>query len=541
MKRQSKKIKNKNILSSQKVDTSNNKKNKNKTGNFKQISEQLLAKKYFRLFLISILFLSFMLVSYPKIIFDNYVSFGFDQWDYQTLAVNFAKGHGINLSGGIENFEEYHFGHFDKYYNGTMSGFLNNAGHYSFYRTPGYPFIVGVIYKIAGISPIVAKKIQSILLYLMYALLPVFSYRLWHIKGFISGFIASILSINLIGIGGNVILTESTISIFIFLLSLAWLYDFKKNNILSNILFGLITAASLLVKGVFIFVPMVVFLLKIYNGIKSKDKKTLGFAFLYLTFFVVGILPWSIYASTHSNKTIILSTQGERVLLDGNNEYAHGGWTPGWSKHKDSFYNNDNMQDKPTIFRVVNFYLHNPQKFPVLMTEKLIYGFIPFAFLWLLLGLITIEQVRLFINKFWNSKKIEILFIFFIALPYLTYIVYIRYFNYLNFYDKIKDHLYLLLFLFILPFILVLIRKLLKIKPDFAFKIPELFIIMFLNFLLLILVLNGDIYLKNNRYVQVAEFLMIIIFVYQLIEYIKFLTKYFKFEDIHSTEKLIES
>ena len=72
--------------------------------------------------------------------------FGGDTWEYQSIAVNFAEGHGIQKFGGMEPFDTYKFEKQDKlpdYY----SSFVADAGQDNFYRTPLYPLFLGIVYK----------------------------------------------------------------------------------------------------------------------------------------------------------------------------------------------------------------------------------------------------------------------------------------------------------------------------------------------------------------------------------------------------------
>lgn len=48
-------------------------------------------------------------------VYDAEVRFGGDIWEYQSMAVNFAKGHGVNKFGGsYEEWETYRFTTWDK-------------------------------------------------------------------------------------------------------------------------------------------------------------------------------------------------------------------------------------------------------------------------------------------------------------------------------------------------------------------------------------------------------------------------------------------
>ena len=92
--------------------------------------------------------------------FDDGCYFGGDTWEYQSMAVNLVRGHGLARFGQIEPFSEYKvtFGQTAK-----ISKF-KNYDKLNFYRRPGYHFFLALIYKIGGVHPINAKRVQLFLL-----------------------------------------------------------------------------------------------------------------------------------------------------------------------------------------------------------------------------------------------------------------------------------------------------------------------------------------------------------------------------------------
>lgn len=493
------------------------------TESFLRIINNLIQNKFFRFGVFVTLFLFLLLFFYSSIRFDYTARFGFDQWEYQSMGVNLAKGHGINKFGGIENYEEYKFHDYLETDNGSLDKFIKDAGRDNFYRTPGYTVFLGAIYYFAGISPEIAMKTQAILILLIYAFLPIFCFWLFGNGGFVSGIFAALLSAQYGGIPGTSIMTEPLILIFIFILALGWYFEYKRKDILGNLVFGIITGLALLVKGSFIFIPLIVLTIKLFESFKQKERKLLINSLVYLIFTALTIFPWSYYASSKSGKLIILSTQGEVVLLDTHNEYSQGGWAPEWISKPESFYNNDNMKGQAAWKRVLNFYKTFPEKLPILTIQKIIFGFIPFLYLWLIFGLFIVENIRLFIEKFIKNKIIEIVFLIIFGIPFLGTMIYIKQFDYNNFYDKINEHLYSVFLIFALPFILGGIRNLLKLKKTFILEIPGIFVILFVNFFILTASLLGEISSRGNRYVLVSYFIMITFFCYHFLRYVKFL------------------
>jgi len=118
--------------------------------------------------------------------------FGGDTIEYQSMGVNFAKGYGIHKYGGFLKFEEYKF---DKIDSTLLTGFNSAAGKERFLRTPAYPVFLGVIYKIFGVSPKIAKSIQLLMLSIIVAFLPLIGMYFWKHKGYVCGVIAGAIFI----------------------------------------------------------------------------------------------------------------------------------------------------------------------------------------------------------------------------------------------------------------------------------------------------------------------------------------------------------
>ena len=113
---------------------------------------------------------------------DGY--FGGDTWEYQSMAINWATGHGLKI-GAIEDYSAYKLNESkgDSYYKKFMKAGVN-SGHYSHYRTPGYPIFVGIIYKLIGMSPSAVKQVQLIMIAITCASLPVIGFTIWKTYGF---------------------------------------------------------------------------------------------------------------------------------------------------------------------------------------------------------------------------------------------------------------------------------------------------------------------------------------------------------------------
>ncbi len=129
--------------------------------------------------------------------------------------MNFASGEGFKF-GGLLPFEAYHFdsansGYYDRFMDIGAAG-----GEPSTFRTPGYPFVLATIYRIFGVSPRTAIRIQIGWLILMSASLPLLGRRLFGRGGFASGLIAGLVFHRLAPNIGGEILTEALIALSVF-------------------------------------------------------------------------------------------------------------------------------------------------------------------------------------------------------------------------------------------------------------------------------------------------------------------------------------
>ena len=195
------------------------------------------------------------------------------------MAVNFAKGHGIQKFGQIEKFDQYKFDRQDEslltlFENSSYDVYTGlNIGRNNFYRTPGYPLFIGIIYKLFGVSPWIAKQIQLILLIVISSFLPWIGTYFWGRTGFWSGFAAGVLYISMYY--NRARSNFDGTSYFIFHLSfviIAFINFMKgKSTFLSCVLLGASLGLSLLVKGSLIFLPFLFAAGMLWQAYKQKS------------------------------------------------------------------------------------------------------------------------------------------------------------------------------------------------------------------------------------------------------------------------------
>lgn len=303
--------------------------------------------------------------------------FGGDVWEYQSMAVNFAAGHGLRF-GALMPFEDYAFGtaspallaRFEQF--GAIGGV--EGGNNLFFRAPAYPFLLGLLYKVVGVRPQIAVGIQFALLVGIAALLPMLGEGLLGRGGFLAGVMAGAAFLQLESSLAGQILTETLIAVAIFLVLAAWVPVGRQPRSRARAaLLGLALAFGVLVKGSLALLPV---LFLGYLAVQTLRGKDFGRALLVAALvFALPVAAYSAYASVRSSALVVLTTQGRAVLLDGNNERSvqSGGWHPEWKTDPQSFYR-QRLRAAPGssgIALVAAFYSSRPQVIPRVLVNKL--------------------------------------------------------------------------------------------------------------------------------------------------------------------------
>lgn len=307
--------------------------------------------------------------------------FGGDSWEYQSLGVNLSLGHGMKF-GGIEAFEDYKFS--DKspspeYYERCFEKF-NGQSKYDFHRAPGYPFFLAFIYKIFGVHPAYVKIIQVLLLALTAAIIPVIGLYYWSTCGVAGGLLSSVLFLFFYCPKPNLIMTESLLTFSVILWALMFIYWEHSPTKSKTFLLGISCLLMLYIKGVTIFLPMII-LLYLAVKFRNKWKKAVVYAFIFITGYFFFSIPWSMYALQKSGRFIFVSTQGSGIILDGNNEdsFTHGGWNPRHAiEEKDNtayLYNRLENKNLSSVEKLFIFLIEYKEKIPLMLKNKLVAGF----------------------------------------------------------------------------------------------------------------------------------------------------------------------
>lgn len=209
----------------------------------------------------------------------------------------------------------------------------------------------------------------------------------------------------------------------------------------------------------------------------------------------------------YSKRIFIATKSAPNLLFIAHNEYCNkGNPSTDWTKHSDSYYNNDNQSFSP-YFRVFLFYLNHPKQLFSGAIDKLYNGFSAFNYLFIVIWIYIINFLFFYLQAFLhrkNQKYIKATKIF-ISLSLLIVALCIVNINYIVFYST-------LIALFILILIKIFNRKIHNIKT------PQVFVIVLLSLLFFVIATFG-----LERYIIVIDFIFVYQAIYSLI--------YFSFSD----------
>ena len=168
---------------------------------------------------------------------NDKVVMNIDERDYQSIGVNYSKGHGVHVQGFVEPFDSYKMDTLSvckKFWFPTALKLSKMfAGRFAFFRNPAYPYLISVTYKIFGVHPALIKNIQFFSLILIISLLPILAYLLWGKKGFLAGFITGLFLVNYdFYYMSSTLMTEWIQAITILFVVFGEFY-FQKNEIIS--------------------------------------------------------------------------------------------------------------------------------------------------------------------------------------------------------------------------------------------------------------------------------------------------------------------
>ena len=311
--------------------------------------------------------------------FDPKAKYAGDIASYQSLAVNWARGHGLRY-GGREDIEIYQFHSLSKddYIKfkklGEREGYNVET---DFYRTPGYPIFLGVVYKIVGVSPWAAKRVQYLLIAISCGLLPLIGFHYWGLIGSLSGVVSAVFAFQYYAEGvalADQLMTEALITFFLVVLVCFFIFWKKHTGPWTSFFFGVMLGACLLVKTSLIFLPA---LFVAYCGWNMRRRNVRWWG-RYTMMILGGALlvtgAWSVHVSLHVGKPVFISVQAGTALKSGNNEWSFSGTGADnytWQENESGFYYRPEIRPLPEPVQVLLFWKEHLGQMPSLVHKKI--------------------------------------------------------------------------------------------------------------------------------------------------------------------------
>ena len=332
----------------------------------------------------------------PRVAFDDGCEFGGDVWEYQSIAVNFARGHGFPTFGGFEDFSVYGFGrNQDVTRPEQLKMFYERAQKNYYYRTPAYLLFLGTVYKIHGVSPLIVKRVQLRIYVLIAVLLPVIGYVYWRWHGLLAGIISGSLFLkHYLPLAGLIMMENGSMAWTMAILLAFTLWE-KKTTLTTSVLLGIVLAVAFLIKTAFL---MILPFLAFYFAMRRRQGRMVWrHALAVLAACCCTVLPWSIYASVNEGKPVILSTQsdGGVVLVECNNEMVldTGKWRQRGDDDPSSIYQHPEVKPQAWPVQLMLFFIEYRNRIPNMMGLKIKLAYESFPFFKIAMLLLCFELI----------------------------------------------------------------------------------------------------------------------------------------------------
>ena len=380
-----------------------------------------------------------------------------DEWEHQSMAVNYAKGFGAYKLGAFAPVSEYHIDACDATLPFLRKLFTKYPTEY-YHRAAGFSIITGTLYQLTGTEPYYLRLFNFVLIILSW-IITCFAF-IRHKKYFNLLLLALPVYIcfnffYIDQIGDEPLLIFSLSIVFFALIN--WV---RKPNLLFTFFLLLSLSFSVFIKTTLLFMP--VFTLLIVIGLRLK-KQIAGALFMNAILFAAVIIisgkinkkhqsyaypnqqqfhtdmiksDWSKEDSTFiktyhltyrdnvnfsidlykqlaaylferqffTKKSFLLSGQSLFLLIDGNNETCiHvpakniGSWMPLWKLTKTSYFYTY-TEDQSPYAAIAKFYLKKPYFFPLIVYCKLYAGYY-WNYLFLLISALQLSLCILLLQR----------------------------------------------------------------------------------------------------------------------------------------------
>jgi hypothetical protein len=343
-----------------------------------------------------------------------------DDTDYQILAVNMLHGYGFTESLRLP---------LETYKTMRDVSLINPDYFFQFYRAPGFVFLLTGLYAITGVSPLAARMMVGIIIWLITVLALWIGDRLAGWVGSLAAGLAGyfLIKISLLMIGPEGFMSGRTLAepLTAFLVTLFALLCilFQQEKLRIFLYLASLTLACVVLTRANFLAALPIFLVLVI--FETRHWKPVFISSLLL---FVPILVWSGYASYIRQSPILLTTQGAKDFPRFNNlevitgfgpeKLNQGGWQPGFAFNTDGelmiTHANSPREGENGWAKGLQFWFSNPEKLPALFYFKLRAGLwfeegaiypIGIAFFLVALGLRKPRQSKLVLPSL-NSGQI---------------------------------------------------------------------------------------------------------------------------------------
>ena len=260
-----------------------------------------------------------------------------DESDYHGLAANYAMGHGMR-TGAIEPIENYRYMHNDQAAAALLIACGAHGGDPALVRTRGYPFFLGLIYRVAGVHPRMGRLAQLVLVILVGAGLPWLGLNLWGGAGILPGAWAGLYYIGKYSIREHDLMAEPLFAFVLFVWTCLFVYWQRSRKSWQAFGLGILAGCGVLVKGTGIFLFPVTAAVLAWQWWRSRPNKA---ALTALAIFVAGYgivaIPYIVLVSRIAGKFVVFSTQGIDSFREGNSSVSDGECQVKWREQPGGF------------------------------------------------------------------------------------------------------------------------------------------------------------------------------------------------------------
>jgi 4-amino-4-deoxy-L-arabinose transferase-like glycosyltransferase len=266
----------------------------------------LIEKRTVREGLLALLFLGLCAGFGSRARYTNEAPFAMPDFIYHSCAVNQAMGDGPVRMGQLHYYQTYRFGDYGVNLARNYKMFSRLSGHYYFHNPPLYSMFLGAVYSVFGINPILIKYFQLLLLLITASLIPLLGYRFWKSMGFLLAMPLSVVF--MVHCYNLATLFQPDVLLIFGILLMAFCMDWFHRNprYYKLVLLALLFSASILLKSILAFVPVLIVLSFVMTAIKARTFKPIIQAALFGFCIVLPVVPWSVYATAKA-RTIRIS------------------------------------------------------------------------------------------------------------------------------------------------------------------------------------------------------------------------------------------